>query len=160
MKNVIFILLFFHLFLQGQSIIAPAEMDPHEVVLAHRAAKNFIGDSSITIILKPHSPLNPYINGLTYQINSQIYVIDLNYLLKSKTERKWTLLHEIGHVIDLHNGYLSQFPPKWMGKKMNPNLPWDVRPWEISADMWAEKMWKALIDEPQPYVIFNAPSKE
>ena len=47
-----------------------------------------------------------------------------------------------------------------MGKKINNDLPWDIRPWEVSADMWAEKMWVALMDKPQPYVIFEDPSQE
>tara|TARA_B100001175_G_C19199586_1_gene490654 strand:+ start:208 stop:693 length:486 start_codon:yes stop_codon:yes gene_type:complete len=160
-KKIIFIFfLLFPLFCKSQSIIAPIEMDPREVILAHRAAKNFIGDTTITIIIKPYSPLNEYIRGLTYQIHPKMYVIDLNYDIKSRKERMWTLLHEMGHVIDMNNGVLCQHPPKWMGKKLNPNLPWEVRPWEISADIWAEKMWKALVDSPQPYIIFVDPSQE
>lgn len=159
MKKIIFILLLFPLFYKSQSIVAPIEMDPREVILAHRAAKNFISDTTITIIIKPYSPLNEYIRGLTYQIHPKMYIIDLNYKIESKTERMWVLLHEMGHVIDMNNGFLCQHPPKWMGKKLNPNLPWEVRPWEISADMWAERMWKALVNAPQPYVIFVDPSQ-
>ena len=161
MKNIIFIIiLIFPLTIKSQSIIAPPEMDPFEVILVHRAAKSFIRDSNITIIIRPNSPLNPLIDGVTYQISPKIYIIDLNYSLRDKTFRKWTLLHELGHIIDMNLGHLSQYPPKWKGRKLNPNLPWEVRPWEVSADIWAEKMWKALINEPQPYIIFIDPSKE
>ena len=159
MKQIIFIILIFLTTrVNSQSIIAPPEMDPFEVVLVHRAAKSFIRDSSITIILRPNSPLNPLIDGVTFQISHKLYIIDLNYTLRDKKIRKWTLLHELGHVIDMSLGYLSQYPPKWKGKKLNPNLPWDIRPWEISADIWAEKMWKALIKSPQPYIIFQLSS--
>ena len=75
--------------------------------------------------------------------------------VKDNKMRKWTLLHELGHIIDMSLGRLSQTPPRWMGKKMNRDLPWDIRPWEISADEWAVKMWEALVDEPIPYIILK-----
>lgn len=160
MKKILVLFLLFPFIIRSQSIISPPEMNPREVILAYRAAKNFVRDSSITIIIKPYSPLHPAINGVTCQVAPKMYIIDLNILLRNKTLRKWTILHELGHVIDLNNGTLSQFPSKWMGKKINNDLPWIIRPWEISADMWAEKMWIALIDKPQPYVIFEDPSQE
>ena len=159
-KIVLIIVTLFTFRVSSQSIIAPPEMDPFEVVLAHRAAKSFIGDSTITIILIPYAPLNEYINGLAYQISPKMFIIHISYLLSSKIERKWTILHELGHIIDISNGTLHQYPPKWKGKKIKNNLPYDIRPWEISADIWAEKMWKALVDEPQPYIIFLTPSEE
>ena len=156
MKKLIFIVsLLFTLSVNAQSVLAPPETDPNEVILLYRAAKNFVKDTNVTIILKPYSPLHPAVNGLTYQIAPKMYIIDINFLVSEKKLRKWTLLHELGHVLDINSGKLTQHPAKWMGKKIKNDLPWDIRPWEISADMWAEKMWVALIDEPQPYVIFE-----
>lgn len=144
----------------GQSIVAPLSMDYREVVLINRAAKNFIKDSSITIIIKPESPLHPLIEGVTYQINPKLYTIDLNFMVKNRRERMWVLLHELGHIIDINNGMLNQHPPRWMGRRMNNSLPWELRPWEMSADEWALEMWAALVNEPPPYIIFKMEKSE
>jgi hypothetical protein len=141
--------------LRSQSIISTPDADPYETILLYRAAKNFIKDSTITILFKPKSPLFPGIDGFAYQISPKMYAIDINYTCKNKQQRKWVILHELGHIIDMTLGNLSQYPPRWMGQKMNNDLPWDIRPWEISADIWAEEMWTALINRPQPYVIFE-----
>ena len=155
MRILIFFLLLQSNLIWSQSIVAPMTMDYKEIILVNKAAKSFINDSSITIILKHDSPLHPYVEGVTYQINPKLYTIDINFNVKDNKMRKWTLLHELGHVIDMSLGRLSQTPPRWMGKKMNRDLPWDIRPWEISADEWVIKMWEALVDEPIPYIILK-----
>ena len=160
LKKVVILVLFLFLLIQsnlfkGQSIIAPLAMDYKEVILISKAAKSYIRDSSITIILNPIAPLHPYVEGVTHQINPKLYILEVNNNIKNKIQRKWVWLHELGHVIDIYNGFLSQFPPKWMGKKLNYDLPWDIRPWEISADEWAFELWATFVDEPPPYIIFR-----
>mgnify|MGYP006224872303 FL=1 len=59
----------------------------------------------------------------------------------------------MGHVLDLYEGRLNQTPPRWMGEKINPDLPWDVRPWEQAADEWAFIMWGVLVDDVVPPFI-------
>jgi len=130
-------------------------MDIEEVILVQKTVINFICDSNITIIINPSCPLHPSIDGVTFQIKHNYYIIEISGHINSKSERKWTLLHELGHVVDMHEGYLNQYPPKWMGKKIDFQLPWEYRPWEISADMWASTMWEALVNEPPPYIIWK-----
>ena len=49
---ILFLLIQSNLF-RGQSIIAPLAMDYKEIILINKAAKSYIRDSSITIILNP-----------------------------------------------------------------------------------------------------------
>lgn len=137
---------------KGQKIIAGPEIPVEDIVLTYRAAKNFLRDSSVTIILKDNL-LHPNIEGITQQIHKSLYCIDISTQVQSPVLRKWVILHEMGHVLDLHEGRLSQTPPRWMGEKMNPDLPWDVRPWEQAADEWAFIMWGILVDDTVPPFI-------
>ena len=137
---------------KGQKIIAGPEIPVEDVILTYRAAKNFLRDSSVTIILKDNL-LHPDIEGITQQIHKGLYCIDISNQVQSPVLRKWVILHEMGHVLDLHEGRLSQSPPRWMGEKINPNLPWDVRPWEQAADEWAFIMWGILVDDTVPPFI-------
>lgn len=150
----IILLTAFCLNVKSQQIIASSEIDPLEVILIHRAAKIYLKDTNVQIIIK-NSPLYPGLEGMTQQIGPKLYSIDIAFDLKNKKERKWTILHEFGHVLDFHLGFLSQHPPRWMGKRIDSRLPWNLRPWEISADNWAAELWAALLNEPPPYVIWN-----
>ena len=79
MRILIFFLLLQSNLIWSQSIVAPMTMDYKEIILVNKAAKSFINDSSITIILKHDSPLHPYVEGVAYQINPKLYTIDINF---------------------------------------------------------------------------------
>lgn len=140
---------------KSQLILSGPEIRLDDAFLLHRAARNFLKDSTVTIILKTNL-LHPEIQGITQQITKSLYCIDISHEInRSRVLRKWVILHEMGHVLDLYDGKLSQEPQLWMGEKINPDLPWDARPWEQAADDWAFIMWGALIDEIPPFIIFK-----
>ena len=63
MKKIIFICsLFIICTAKSQSVLAPPETDPNEVILLYRAAKNFVKDTNVTIICNVHGEFNqtPY----------------------------------------------------------------------------------------------------
>ena len=78
------------------------------------------------------------------------YQISISILLEGDENRLWTIFHEVGHVLDLYYGHLTQFPLTWKGKPVPNNLPWRDRPWEKSADVWAYRIWNRLVDAPSP----------
>lgn len=144
---------------KSQIVLPGPEIRLDDAFLLYRAANNFLKDSTVTIILKTNL-LHPEIQGITQQIHEKLYCIDISDRVnRDKTMRKWVILHEMGHVLDLHAGKLAQTPPRWMGKKINSHLPWELRPWEQAADDWAFIMWGALIDEIPPFIIFTFPEE-
>ena len=154
MKNLLIIIsLFFSINVYTQSIIAPTEMDVDEMVLSYRALKNFVGDSNVVVMFHPYFPLHPSIEGITYQYHKNLYTISISHTITNKKIRKWVILHEIGHVIDLHKERLQQNPPMWDNKPINTELLWHERPWEKSAEQWATLMW-LLLEEGSPPMRF------
>lgn len=142
---------------KSQVVLPGPEIKLDDAFLLYRAATNFLKDTNVTIILKTNI-LHPEIQGITQQITANLYCIDISdHISRDKTMRRWVILHEMGHVLDIHDGKLTQRPPKWMGKKIDPKLPWELRPWENAADDWAFLMWGALIDEIPPFIIFKLP---
>ncbi len=124
-----------------------------ECVLAYAAFREFVDDTNVIIIFNPITPLYEAFDGITWQYSKHFYEISLNILLTEKKERIWTIFHEVGHVLDLYYGHLTQFPLTWKGKPVPSNLPWDKRPWEKSADEWAYRIWNRLIDDSPPAPI-------
>tara|TARA_B100001287_G_scaffold146410_1_gene123251 strand:- start:7507 stop:7980 length:474 start_codon:yes stop_codon:yes gene_type:complete len=155
MKKIIIILsLLFSINLHSQSIVAPSHMDEEEMVLSYRALKTFIGDSNLVVMFHPYYPLHPNIEGLTFQFHKNLYSISISHTIENKKIRKWVLLHEIGHVIDLHKERLKQDPPTWEGEPINPTLHWNERPWEKSAEKWATLMWLLLVEDTPPIRVY------
>lgn len=156
MKKLLLILsLFLSLNTFSQSIIAPPETPSDELLLAYRALKCFIDDDELTVMLQPFIPLNKNMHGLTKQYHKNLYIISISDQIHNKVIRKWVLLHEIGHIIDFHNGTLTKFPLTWKGAPINPNLDWIDRPWEQSAEEWATIMWEVLEDNPPPVHVYK-----
>ena len=112
MKKIITILcLLLCINLHSQTIVAPSHMDEDEMVLSYRALKTFIGDSNLVVMFHPYYPLHPNIEGLTFQFHKNLYTISISHTIENEKIRKWVLLHEIGHVIDLHSERLKTKSP-------------------------------------------------
>lgn len=155
MKKIITILsLLFCINLHSQTIVAPSHMNENEMVMCYRALKTFIGDSNLVVMFHPYFPLHSDIEGLTYQFHKNLYTISISHTIENERIRKWVLLHEIGHVIDLHSERLKQNPPMWDGNPINHNLSWVERPWEQSAEKWATLMWLLLVEDTPPMRIY------
>ena len=90
-------------------------------------------------------------NGITWQYNNGFYQISINAFQTDETERIWTIFHEIGHVIDMEEGRLQQFPLIWKDREYSETIPWEERPWEKSAEKWAYRIWNRLMDTKPPY---------
>ena len=135
----------------SQRIICHPASSTEECVLTYIGFKEYVDDTNVVIIFNPISPLYEAFDGITYQYNKYFYQISISLLVQNDDIRLWTIFHELGHVIDLYNGDLTQFPLTWKGKRMPNNLYWGDRPWEISADKWAYKIWNKVMSYPPPF---------
>lgn len=99
---------------------------------------DFIGDTSISVTVVHDVPLAYGIAGLTQYINHGTYLILLRWP-SSNEQSDYTLLHEWGHVIQMHSGDLVEGPIvwTWKGDVVDFSMPWSIRPWEIQADSLA-----------------------
>lgn len=151
MKRLLIILFFLiNLKCYSQRIICHPTTDPKECVLAYIALKTEIKDSNVLVLFNPITPLYESFDGVTWKYNNNLYHISINIMLEDERLRLWTIFHEVGHVIDLYNKDLEQHPLKWKGKEISDNLPWQDRPWEKSADEWANKLWEKFIGDIPP----------
>lgn len=134
----------------SQRIICHPMGSSEECVLAYAAFREFVDDTNVVIVFNPITPLYEAFDGITYQYDKHFYQISISILLEEDEIRLWTIFHEVGHVLDLYYGHLTQFPLTWKGKPVPNNLPWSDRPWEKSADVWAYRIWNRLVDAPSP----------
>lgn len=147
--SILFLILSFNL--KSQKAICDHMTSQKECVLVNLALNEFIEDTNVIVIYNGLTPLHPRVEGITWRYTKEIYSINLNMYAGFFTDRRWTILHEVGHVIDLYYGNLTISPVTWKGKPVErEDIPWNERPWEISADEWAHKLWHRLIDEPKP----------
>ncbi len=157
MKNLLITLcLIFSIFTAtSQKIYCHPFTPGQECISIYLVAKSHLKDTNVTIIYQPYDPLFQGFNGVTWQYNHGLYLINLSAFVTDDMERMWALLHEMGHVIDMYNGDLKQFPLEWKGKRVfEKNIPWDQRPWEQSAENWAKVLWKELFGvDPPAYLI-------
>ena len=155
MKKILTIIfIFFGLSTYSQTILAPPNTTEQELLLSYKSIKKFIGDTNLTVILQPYAPLRYGMQGLTEQLNKNLYVVSISTYITNEKIRKWIILHEIGHVIDFHRGRLNQHPPMWENCPIDNNIDWVSRPWEQAAEDWALIMWSVLVkDETPPYLF-------
>ena len=137
----------------GQRIVCHPMGSTQECVLAYAAFREFVDDSNVVIVFNPITPLYEAFDGITYQYSKYFYQISISIRVQDDRVRLWTIFHEVGHVLDLYYGHLTQFPLTWKGKRVSENLPWGERPWEKSADEWAYRIWKRLVDGEPPAPI-------
>ena len=157
MKNLLLTLclLFSIITVSSQKIYCHPFTPGQECISIFVVAKSHIKDTNVTIIYQPYDPLFEAFNGITWQYNPNLYLINMSAFVRDDMERMWALLHEMGHVIDLHNGDLKQFPLEWKGKRYPQNIPWKQRPWEQSAEEWAKVLWKELFEVDPPSRLLN-----
>ena len=131
--------------IKSQKIYCQPMSDPMECMLLYLAVKEFIGDTSVTIIFNPYEPLDDSFNGLTWKYNKKMYLISISSKLENPFKRIWTIFHETGHIIDMYNGALNPEKLEWQGIPISNQIPWADRPWEQSAENWADLIWKKLM---------------
>ena len=115
--------------------------------ILEKACRDYL-DSDVVIEYVSHSPLHSYIGGVTHQLGPKHYLIQLSAFSPSEVGRMRTLLHELGHVIDMESGRLDFQTQAWDGQ-MYPVMDWQDRPWEKSADQWAECLFYEYVIEPE-----------
>jgi len=157
MKNIILLIsLFVTLTGFTQQIITPPNASRTEVKLIKRVVNDYLNDEKAIVMYNPYSPLFIGFYGITYQYDKNFCLFSLSAALSDRDKRTWVLLHEMGHVLDIMYGDLSEYPPMWKGKRMERGLEWHERPWEQHADEWAERLWKRYIDgDPPKDKIYN-----
>ena len=153
MKAIFISLLFLLTFnpLKSQRILCHPTGPEVECFYAFVALKEYIEDSNVCVIFISLEPLHPVFQGITWQYNNYLYAISISAGVSKPEERLWTIFHEVGHVIDIYEGRLNQFPMMWKDKVINEKLPWEERPWEQSAEEWAYRFWNKYMDAPAPY---------
>ena len=147
MKNLLLLFLLFSNYINSQKLIPHFSTPSFEVEVADRVLKKYICDTNVFVLLNGNEPLEYLIKGITYQYSENVYQISINESLTEKVSRVWTLLHEMGHVIDMANGDLCQNPKYWLGERITEYIPYNDRPWEKSAEDWAEILWMDIIGE-------------
>lgn len=105
-------------------------------------------NSDVVIEYISESPLHSYIGGVTHELGPHHYLIQLSAFVPSEISRMKILLHEVGHVIDMETGRLDFQTQTWDGIQYPP-MAWPDRPWEHSADQWAECLFYEYVIEPE-----------
>ena len=118
-----------------------------ECLLVNKIISKYVCDTNITIIFDANFPLSREILGITNKYSDTLYVISINVYLNDEMSRVWTIMHEIGHLIDMVNGKLSINPLIWEGKIVKKNIPYPKRPWEESAESWANFLFLTILVE-------------
>jgi len=153
MKNIFILLLFLCscTSVNSQKILCHPTGPEAECFYAFVGLNEYIDDTSVVVMFNSIEPLHPAFQGITWQYNRYLYLVSINVGVNDPAERLWTIFHEIGHVIDMYEGRLRQFPMMWEDKVIKENLSWNERPWEQSAEEWAYRMWNRFMDIPPPH---------
>ena len=151
-----FILLFLNFNLMSQHLMSPPNAARKEVKLIKSILKDYVNDEEALLIYNPYAPLYFGIYGITYQYTPNMCLISISASIADRDKRYYVILHELGHVLDIFYGDLSEYPPMWKGKRMDHTLDWNERPWEIHADEWANRLWKKYLPgDPPPNDLFD-----
>lgn len=142
-----FLLLLFSHALKSQKLIPHFSTPGFEVMLAERVLEKYICDTNVIVLLNGSESLEYSVKGVTNQYSETIYQISISGYSRDKMFRVWTLLHEMGHVIDMVNGDLCENPKYWLGERITEYIPYNDRPWEKSAEMWAYILWVDIVGE-------------
>jgi len=157
MRHLVIIALFISTMLKGQHEIKYLlTTDPEEVKLIDTVLTEYIENDSIILFYNPYQPLVDYYLGITWAFPDKCYSVSINGGLRPGDMKKFVLLHELGHVLDICFGNLQQYPPMWKDKPIDTRTPWAERPWEQSADKWALRLWKQHYkDIPPPMEVLD-----
>ena len=140
----------------SQQLITPPNANKKEVKILKEILKDYVDDENALVIYNPYAPLFIGFYGITYQYKKNICLFSLTSMLDDRETRMWVLLHEMGHVLDIFYGDLSEYPPLWKGERMDWDLEWADRPWEQNADRWAQRLWKNYFKSDPPMLqLYN-----
>lgn len=148
--------LFFSLKTTAQKLIYSPNCNKKEINIIKQILEDYVNDEKAVVIYNPYAPLFIGFYGVTYQYGRNICLFSLTAMLGDKDKRMWVLLHEMGHVLDIFYGDLSEYPPMWKDQRMERDLEWGDRPWEQHADEWARRLWRKYFNSDPPLVhIYN-----
>ena len=134
--------------INSQRIINMYDNVPYvEYHLLQEVSKDYLGPD-VTIYYIHSTPLHPLVKGITHKTHPKNYIIQINHDHEDEIERVLTLLHELGHVIDGYQGRLTYNPITWDGESY-PQMPWEDRPWEQSANEWSRCLFYEYVIEPE-----------
>ena len=153
MKKILILIAFLFSFnsLSSQKVLCHPMGSEKECLYAYLALIEYVEDTNVAVFFNTIEPLHPAFNGITWQYSKYLYQVSINVAQRNPAERLWTVFHEIGHVIDMYDGKLSQFPIRWKDKIIKEDVPWEERPWEQSAEKWAYRLWRKFINDNPPY---------
>jgi hypothetical protein len=100
----------------------------------------WVNDTNLSVTVIHDVPLGYGISGVTHYIKHGTYVILLRWPTSTQ-QSDYTLLHEWGHVLQMHSGDLVEDRNSdwtWKGEDVDFSIPWALRPWEIQADSLAD----------------------
>ena len=150
------IFLIFSLTGNSQKLIYSPNCDKKEIKIIKQILDDYVSDENAVVIYNPYAPLFIGFYGVTYQYDKNMCLFSLTAMLSDRDMRMWVLLHEMGHVLDILYGDLSEYPPMWKGERMERDLEWEDRPWEQHADEWAIRLWRKYFNTDPPLVhIYN-----
>lgn len=91
------------------------------------------------IIIIKYAPLHPMCVGLTRKLSDGVFIVDLNPTYDDRQLER-TLIHEIRHVYQIHNGLLgiSNGCFVWKNQTYPFSTSYRTRPWEIDAEKMVE----------------------
>lgn len=135
-------LLIFSIQAYGQILKPQERVERHITYSTQQLQKDLFKGPSFQqpIVYIDYSPLYPNILGLTRKIGNGFYIIDLNPGA-SEDQLEWVLMHELVHVWQLHNKFLSKDEKNfyWKNRAYPFNHPYKTRPWEAEAEALTSK---------------------
>ena len=149
MKKIRIIFLFLSLIfsssLLSQKIICHPSSHPYECIILHAVVEKYVCDTNVLILYNGNEILANGVHGITNKYSDNVYEISVSYYSRNYMDRIWTLLHECGHLIDMLNGDLRTNPYYWKGEKIDRDIPYHERPWEINAEKWAKVLFFSVV---------------
>jgi hypothetical protein len=118
-----------------------------------------LNDTTVSVTVIEDVMLFPLHNAVTLYQGEGRYVILMNIRMEGQAS-DWTLLHEWGHVYQMHDSSLVRVNRTewyWHGEEVDWSLDWHERPWEIQADSIAVVNLRRLypLREPKPTTDYS-----
>ena len=82
---ILFLILSFNL--NGQKVICHSVSFEDECVLINRVLEEFVCDTNVVVMYNGLVPLYPGLQGVTWQYEKKLYVINLNFLTFSTEDK-------------------------------------------------------------------------
>ena len=105
-----------------------------EEALINAVLRQYAPQASVHVLYE--QPLAYGIAGLANKIGEHTYIIQLH---SNNPDPLYTIYHELGHIIDSEMGRLDfRGDMYWDGVECDFEIPWYLRPWELSANQWRD----------------------